>query len=89
VNINRCHDCVAHFDYSRHSEDLFIDKFNEIGDAVIGMFTNATINGNYERPSRIDEFEVYLRGIGFKSERDNLGRFFLFSKSQRGRLPEK
>jgi hypothetical protein len=46
VNINRCHDCVAHFDYSRHSEDLFIDKFNEIGYAVTGMFTNASINGN-------------------------------------------
>lgn len=89
VNINRCHDCHAHFDYTRHSEDQFIDKFNEIGDAIIGMFANATIIGNYERTARIDEFEVYLRGIGFKSERDNLGRFFLFAKSQRGRMPEK
>ena len=31
------------------------------------MFPNAVIIGNYEKVSMLDEFEVYLRGIGFKS----------------------
>ncbi len=43
VNINRCHDCDAHYQYSRHSEDELIELFNEIGDAVIALFPNAVI----------------------------------------------
>ena len=37
----------------------------------------------------ISEFEVYLRGIGFKSLRDEKERFFLFRKSQKNRFPKK
>jgi hypothetical protein len=33
------------------------------------------------------EFEVYLRGVGFKSQRDSLDRYFVFKKSQRNRFP--
>lgn len=29
----------------------------------------------------LGEFEVYLRGIGFKSQRDKEERYFLFRKS--------
>lgn len=87
VNINRCLDCNHHYNYCRHSEDEYINIFNEIGDAILGLFTNATITGNYERPGFLGEFEVYIRGIGFKSQRDNTDRFFLYRKSQRGRFP--
>jgi len=59
-----------------------------LGDAIIAMFPNAQIVGNYEKVSMIDEFEVYLRGIGFKSQRDNKERFFLFRKSAKGRFPD-
>lgn len=41
--------------------------FNEIGDAIIAMFPNANIVGNYELPDHLGEFEVYVRGLGFKS----------------------
>ena len=32
VNINRCTECVAHFDYCWHSEDEFIEQFNNLGE---------------------------------------------------------
>ena len=37
----------------------------------------------------LDEFEVYLRGVGFKSQRDMLDRYFIFRKSSVGRFPTK
>lgn len=45
------------------------------------MFPHASIIGNYEKPSMLGEFEVYVRGLGFKSMRDNLDRYFIFKKS--------
>jgi hypothetical protein len=41
--------------------------FNEIGDAISSMFPNVNIVGNYEVPEHLGEFEVYVRGLGFKS----------------------
>lgn len=34
VNINRCLNCYQHFRYSWHSEDEFVNMFNDIGDAI-------------------------------------------------------
>jgi len=31
------------------------------------MFMNANIIGNHEVPEHLAEFEVYVRGVGFKS----------------------
>jgi hypothetical protein len=56
---------------------------------VSGLFGNVNVIGNYELPEHLGEFEVYVRGLGFKSQRDHLDRFFLFRKSQKGRFPEK
>ena len=67
VNINRCFDCFIHFKYCWHTEEEHISAFNEIGDAILGLFPNANITGNYEIPELLDEFEVYVRGLGFKS----------------------
>ena len=44
--------------------------FNDIGDSINGLFPNAIISGNNEKVSNLDEFEVYLRGAGFKDRRD-------------------
>ena len=44
--------------------------------------------GNHERPSNLGEFEVYLRGLGFKNLRDHYDRFFLYRKSQTGVFPD-
>lgn len=41
--------------------------FNDIGDNIQSMFPNANIIGNYERPTLLGDFEVYIRGVGFKS----------------------
>jgi hypothetical protein len=41
--------------------------FNEIGDAILALFPSANIIGNYELPDHLEEFEVYVRGLGFKS----------------------
>ena len=87
VNINRCHECAAHFQYCRHSEDEFVTEFNDLGEFIKHYFSNSSIIGNYEKPSMMGEFEVYLRGVGFKSQRDSLDRYFIFKKSQRNRFP--
>jgi nitrate reductase cytochrome c-type subunit len=34
VNINRCLNCHTHYEYSRHSEDAFVDAFNDAGNAI-------------------------------------------------------
>lgn len=88
VNINRCNECFLHYHYSRHSEDEHVNQFNSVGDAILGMFPNALIIGNYEKVAILDEFEVYIRGLGFKSQRDPLDRYFLYRKSQKARFPE-
>lgn len=67
VNINRCYNCYIHFKYSWHSEDEFVTQFNELGDAIQSIFPNANIIGNHEIPDHLAEFEVYVRGLGFKS----------------------
>lgn len=36
----------------------------------------------------LGDFEVYVRSLGFKENRDSLDRYMLFKKSSRGRFPE-
>jgi len=50
VNINRCSECFYHYNYSKHSEDEYINNFNDIGEAITTLFPNADIVGNYQRP---------------------------------------
>ena len=88
VNINRCSNCTAHFDYCWHSEDEYIEQFNSLGELILQMFPKALLIGNYERPLMLGDFEVYIRSIGFKENRDGLDRLMLFKKSARGRYPE-
>jgi len=88
VNINRCSNCSAHFDYCWHSEDEYIDQFNALGELILQMFPKAILIGNYERPQMLGDFEVYIRSLGFKETRDGLDRLMLFKKSARGRYPE-
>jgi hypothetical protein len=52
-----------------------------IGDAIQLMFPNAVIIGNYERPHKLDCFEVYVNALGYKKKRDNTGKYFIYKKS--------
>jgi len=36
----------------------------------------------------LGDFEVYIRCLGFKENRDSLDRYMLFKKSVKGRYPE-
>ena len=83
VNINRCSNCEAHQIYARHEENEYVQAFNDSGDAIQSMFPNAIVKGNYEKPKLLDEFEVYLRGVGWKKarDRDESDRFFIYRKS--------
>ena len=71
---------------TRHLEFQFIDKFNEIGEAIKIQFPNCIIYGNYENLEYFGQFDIYLRGIG--PFFDNLGRFFIFKKQKYGRFPK-
>jgi len=53
----------------------------------VAIFPNAKIIGNYEKPKFMGELEVYLRGAGWKKERDQdkSDRYFVYKKSQTGK----
>lgn len=87
VNIIRCWNCTNHYDYCRHSEDEYVDKFNAIANDITERFPEAVITGNYEKPSYLEWFDIYLRGAGPAFRRDNQGRFFIFRKSKAKRFP--
>jgi hypothetical protein len=63
--------------------------FNDVGEFILSIFPNASINGNYDKPGMLGEFEIYLRSLGFKRNRDHFDRFFIFKKSIKARFPEK
>ncbi|MCQ2819796.1 MAG: LamG domain-containing protein, partial [archaeon] len=63
---------------TRHYEYVFIDKFNEIGDAVKKVFPNVSIVGNMEEQDYLGNFDVYLRGTGLPS--DELDRYYIYRK---------
>ena len=52
--INHCHDCDKHKNTTRHYEYQFVDKFNEIGEAVKEKFPNSTIIGNLDEQESDD-----------------------------------
>lgn len=60
-----------------------------MGDAILALFPNANVVGNYEKPKCQDEFEVYLRGVGSKRNRSEDDKLILYKKSVKGRFPEK
>ena len=88
VNIIRCSDCHKHFDYSRHSEDEYINAFNDLGNEINEKFGAAIIIGNHERPGYLGCFDVYVRGVGPIGKRDSQGRYFIFRKNLAGRMPK-
>ncbi len=64
VNITRCHECHLHFNYSRHSEDEYVNAFNEMASEIQTLFNVCEVIGNREKPSYSGCFDVYLRGVG-------------------------
>ena len=87
VNIIRWWNWFHHFEFSRHSEDQYINEFNSIGNEITERFPEAVVIGNYERPSKLEWFDIYLRGVGPTYKRDGQGRLFIFRKSVSGRFP--
>lgn len=88
VNINRCHECILHYNYSRHSEDEYVTAFNEMTEAINLSFPSAEVIGNYDKPSYNGCFDIYIRGVGKQSRRDREGRLWLYKKiSHGGRWP--
>ena len=69
--INHCYDCHNHASTTRHYEYQFIDKFNEIGEAVKSKFPNANIIGNLDEQEYYGNFDVYLCNVGLKSDIKN------------------
>ncbi len=86
VIINHCYNCHEHKMTTRHLEFQFIDKFNEIGEAIKNKFPNCTIYGNYDYLEYFGQFDVYLRGIG--PFFDEQGRYFIFKKQQVNKFPK-
>ena len=86
VIINHCYNCHEHKMTTRHLEFQFIDKFNEIGEAIKNEFPNCIIYGNFDYLEYFGQFDVYLRGIG--PFFDEQGRFFIFKKQQVNKFPK-
>jgi len=88
INIIRCSDCHLHYDYCRHSEDEYVNAFNDLGNEISDKFSGVSIIGNHERPGYLGCFDVYVRGVGPMNKRDGQGRYFLFSKKLAGKFPK-
>ena len=71
IVINHCHDCHTHTNTTRHYEYQFVDKFNEIAEAIKNKFPNAVIIGNQEEQEYYGNFDVYLCNIGIKNKIKN------------------
>ena len=83
--INHCHDCDKHVNTTRHYEYQFIDKFNEIGDAVKNKFPNSVIIGNLDEGEYYGNFDVYLRNTGLPSIEK--GKYYIYHKGYAKKFP--
>ena len=84
--INHCYNCQAHQKTTRgHYEFRFVDKFNEIGDAVKNVFQNAVIIGNLDEQEYLSNFDVYLRNTGLPC--DAKGRYVVYCKRDTLKFP--
>ncbi len=86
VVINHCYDCHKHRNTTKHWEYQFIDKFNEVGAAIIELFPKAIIIGNLDPMENFGLFDVYLRGIGLPTD-DYMERYFIYKKSEARKFP--
>mmetsp|Transcript_11486 Transcript_11486/g.9914 ORF Transcript_11486/g.9914 Transcript_11486/m.9914 type:complete len:92 (-) Transcript_11486:1511-1786(-) len=53
-------------------------RFNEWGSKILEYFPNVEIIGNYDKPVKLAHFEVYVRGVGPISDRDEQSRVLLY-----------
>jgi len=83
--INHCHDCDKHKNTTRHYEYQFVDKFNEIGEAVKEKFPNSTIIGNLDEQEYYGNFDVYLRNTGLPSYEK--GKYYIYNKDLTKKFP--
>ena len=83
--INHCYNCHTHTSTTRHYEYQFIEKFNEIGEAVKTKFPNSTIIGNLEQQEYYGNFDVYLNNIGIKNNTKE--KYLIYSKYLTKKLP--
>ena len=86
VVINHCCNCNKHRNTTKHWEYQFIDKFNEVGAAIIELFPKAIIIGNLDPMENFGLFDVYLRGIGLPTD-DYMERYFIYKKSEVLKFP--
>jgi hypothetical protein len=84
--INHCYNCHKHKTSTRHYEFTFVNKFNAISEAVKSVFPNAVIIGNYDKLEYFSCFDVYIRGVGLKT--DEQGRYFIYRKMNSKKFPK-
>ena len=73
--------CDQHSNTFIHSENTFVELFNRLGDRLKEWYPNMRVIGNFDKPNKVYEnFDVYVKGIGEKEWRDELGRIFMLRK---------
>ena len=85
IVINHCYECHKHTTTTKHFEYTFVDKFNEIGDALKQVFPNIQILGNLDKQDYYSNFDVYLRGTGLPG--DEYDRYFIYRKCDTLKFP--
>ena len=84
--INHCYDCHNHQKTTRHHyEYTFVEKFNQIGEAVKNQFPNAVVIGNLDEQEYLSNFDVYLRHTGLPC--DYKGRYVVYCKRDTKQFP--
>ena len=84
--INHCYNCHLHQKTTRnHYEFTFVEKFNQIGEAVKNQFPNAVVIGNLDEQEYLSNFDVYLRHTGLPC--DSNGRYVVYCKRDTKQFP--
>ena len=83
--INHCYDCHKHANSTRHYEYQFVNKFNQIGDAVKTTFPNSIIIGNLDDHEYYGNFDIYLRNTGLPSNIKN--KYYIYRKNIKKKFP--
>jgi hypothetical protein len=60
----------------------FNRQFDALGEQLKEHFPNVEIIGNHEKPTKLNGFEVYIRGVGPLHRQDDTGRIMLFKNSR-------
>ncbi|KRW98716.1 hypothetical protein PPERSA_00304 [Pseudocohnilembus persalinus] len=82
VGITHCTNCNYHQLTGWHQEIEFVEVFNDIGIFLKEVFPNIIVKGNQIKPSKMEHFDIYIRGVNSKNLLDIRPHYIYKKQSQ-------